>query len=157
MQEKVLERVEKDAAYLLAKLSSLEDLPVTEKVVVELLCISHVLKENKKHIDWNEYQKIEIDEKKVRKEVKKTDEYKKLMKKKQIKDLEIAQSTKPEICLISQKEITDKVEAPCGHAFNREALLFLYSNTKNRKNFFCPHMGCSKNWNTLKFKPPKKK
>lgn len=159
MQEKTLEGLKKSVEYLVTKFEKEDCLPITEKVITEVLSIAEILSENKECINREEYHKMEINEQETRKKIKKTDQYKRIIKKKQVKGLEIEKAvnnTKTDICLISQKEITDRIEAPCGHAFDRESLLFFYNKTKRNKTFICPHLGCNQNWGSIGFKPPTK-
>ncbi|KAL6120854.1 hypothetical protein NUSPORA_02340 [Nucleospora cyclopteri] len=54
------------------------------------------------------------------------------------KEVEIKEG-KQKICPLSQAEIVNKYEAPCGHIFDRESIKQYLKNKKARK---CPVLGC---------------
>ncbi|OAG29556.1 hypothetical protein NEDG_00689 [Nematocida displodere] len=148
--------LEKDLSYLIARLERTQyDTKITEKSLIELLSAEKVLLLNKEAIKAETYKDMRIIDSEIREAVKTSKTYKFLKSKKKTAGIEVEQTVEGNICLITQKEISDKVEAPCGHCFDREGLSFFHAQTKGGKRFACPYVGCNSNWHQLRFNPNK--
>ncbi|KAH9387448.1 uncharacterized protein NEMAJ01_2344 [Nematocida major] len=151
----VLERVSQKVEYLVNLLRTSSEGIVTDKILKEILALHTVLQDNKECIESQEYHKMHIDAE-CRKRVKESRDYTDIRSK---RNAEVVAEDAEEVkfCLITQKEIEEKVEAPCGHVFDKEGLAFLYKNTPQKKKFQCPYVGCKSDWHALKYNPTKTK
>lgn len=147
-----LYRIAQGVEYLVSRLCQSTEQVVTDKLLKDLLVLRGVLGENKEAIETEEYHKLTIEIDKHREEVKGSKEYSLIRSKKQ-GEIVVEETVEGRICLITQKEIEEKIEAPCGHVFDRKGIIYLYKNAKPRKKFQCPYVGCKSDWYKIKYKP----
>ncbi|KAI5192891.1 hypothetical protein NEMIN01_2271 [Nematocida minor] len=153
--ENKLEKVMVCVNYLVDRLKQSSEQIVTDKTLRELMLLKILLEENRESIETEEYHNLSIDIEKNKSRIKENKEYAMIRSKKHT-DITVEETVEGNICLITQKEIEERVEAPCGHAFDKQGLIFLYNNTKGKKKFQCPYVGCKSNWYALKYNPLKK-
>ncbi|KAI5187346.1 hypothetical protein NEHOM01_2108 [Nematocida homosporus] len=143
-----------DLDYLIQKLTKSEQTLIKDKVLIELVAIKLALNHNQESLTQEQFHQLSINSQSLRKEAKNTPIYREIKNKHQPRGLQIEKSKEASICLLSQKEISTPLAAPCGHLFNQDALVFFYQTTKRKKNLFvCPYIGCNRDWTADKFIP----
>ncbi|KAI5134533.1 hypothetical protein NEAUS06_1149 [Nematocida ausubeli] len=143
--------LDKETEYLIERLKNSAEQIVTDKTLKELVLLRMLLEDNKDAIEKEEYYRIE-ENLENRKKIKENREYQIIQAKKSTGIL-MEETADGNICLITQKEIEEKVEAPCGHVFDKKGLLFLYKSVSKKNKFQCPYVGCKSDWHKLKYKP----
>jgi len=152
MESEGVFRRKSDLEYLIDRVAKTKDLFLTDRVLSDLFVANILIEREIENIAKEEYHKIDMDIENIAAEVRELEVFREI-KSRRRKGIEVEQEKEGNICLITQKEIEDRVEAPCGHSFSREGVVFLYTNTKGKKGFECPYIGCKSNW--AKFNPTK--
>ncbi|KAI5172722.1 hypothetical protein NEFER03_1754 [Nematocida sp. LUAm3] len=155
MRIEALQRKKKEIEYIISRIKTLPFLFISEDHLLSIFTAYALIDENIEHINKEEYHRIEIDQERTIERIKETKEYRDILEKIPISGLEIEKSKEAYICLITQKEIIEPVEAPCGHVFDKDGLLFFYEQTKKKGKFLCPYVGCSSDWKKSKYNPLK--
>lgn len=151
-RENTLYKIMQSTEYLVDRLCKSSEQIVSDKVLKDLLVLRAILEENKEAVETEEYHKLNIEVEKSKKAVKDSKEYE-IIRSKKKSEIVVEETVEGHICLITQKEIEERVEAPCGHVFDKKGLVFLYKNTVNKKKFQCPYVGCKSDWHKLKYRP----
>ncbi|KAI5189312.1 hypothetical protein NECID01_0507 [Nematocida sp. AWRm77] len=152
MNTQAILQQKKEIDYVLRRAQESATPLLSETALVEMLAIKKVVEKEQDSILKEEYHKIDVNWKELKKEIRKTKEFQGFKTRNTGDILEVEQTKESTTCLITQREITDKVVAPCGHVFNREGVRFLYENTRGTpKKFICPHIGCNQKWKTQSF------
>ncbi|KAI5127486.1 hypothetical protein NEPAR04_2065 [Nematocida parisii] len=150
-----LSKLTKGVAYLINRLKECPEQIVTDKTLKELVSLSILLNENKEPIAKEEYHRIEIHPEHS-KRVKDSEDYQ-LIRSNKNAVIQMEETTGQDICMITQKEIEERIEAPCGHVFDKKGLLFFYSTVPSKYKFKCPYVGCKSDWHKMKYNPKKSK
>lgn len=152
MNTREIFQCQKDVEYLVDRAVQSKVPLLSPSALVDLLVIKHLIAAETEAILKEDYHQLEINLTELRKEVKNSREFQIIRTRKAGDILDVEQTKEGSVCLITQKPITQKLAAPCGHCFNREGVLFLYENTRSEpKKFACPHLGCEQRWKYSEF------
>lgn len=149
--ENILYKLAADVDYLVERLHNSTEKPIIDKLLTDIISLKIILEDNKDCIEKEEYYNLRIDPH-YKKRAKDSRDYT-IIKGKKNPDILVEETTEGNICLITQKEIEERVEAPCGHVFDKRGIEFLYTNTKSKNNFQCPYVGCKSDWYKMKYNP----